>query len=89
PYAGGSNTVVSAAVNEGRVITLTAGRRYRVSCWTRTSEDFDGTADNTKLRVADHNGNLMGGATQSFPKSADWVKTETFVTLPPTGTVQG
>lgn len=89
PYAGGSNTVVSAAVNEGRVIALTAGRRYRVSCWTRTSEDFDGTADNTKLRIGDQNGNLMAAATASFPRSVDWVKTETFVNLPSSGTVQG
>lgn len=89
PYAGGSNTVVSAAVNEGRVIALTAGRRYRVSCWTRTSEDFDGTPDNTKLRIGDQNGNLMAAATASFPRSVDWVKTETFVNLPSSGTVQG
>jgi len=89
PYAGGSNTVVSAAVNEGRVIALTAGRRYRVSCWTRTSEDFDGTPDNTKLRISDQNGNLMAAATASFPRSVDWVKTETFVNLSSSGTVQG
>ncbi|MBM9914353.1 MULTISPECIES: host specificity factor TipJ family phage tail protein [Stenotrophomonas] len=89
PYAGGANTVVSAAVNEGRIIALTAGRRYRVSCWTRTSEDFDGTADNTKLRIGDQNGNLMAAATASFPRSVDWVKTETFVNLPASGTVQG
>jgi len=89
PYAGGSNTVVSAAVNEGRVIALTAGRRYRVSCWTRTSEDFDGTPDNTKLRIGDQNGNLIAAATASFPRSVDWVKTETFVNLPSSGTVQG
>ncbi|WP_295566234.1 hypothetical protein [uncultured Stenotrophomonas sp.] len=74
--ADGANGVRRATANgsvaSGRDVTVSPGRKYRYGCWYKTTADFNGTADNSKLRLATQADALIGGATPFLPGKTEW-----------------
>lgn len=74
--ADGVNGVRTAVANGilpgGRDMEAKPGKKYRYGCWYRTTADFNGTADNSKLRLGTQTGALVGGATPFLPGKSEW-----------------
>ncbi len=74
--AEGLNGVRRATANgivaSGRDMTVSPGKKYRYGCWYKTTADFNGTADNSKLRLATQADALIGGATPFLPGKTEW-----------------
>lgn len=64
--------VANGIVASGRDMTVSPGKKYRYGCWYKTSADFNGTADNSKLRLATQADALIGGATPFLPGKTEW-----------------
>ncbi len=74
--ADGANGVRTAVANGilpgGRDMEAKPGKKYRYGCWYRTTADFNGTADNSKLRLGTQAAALVGGATPFLPGKSEW-----------------
>ncbi len=74
--ADGVNGVRTAVANGilpgGRDMEAKPGKKYRYGCWYRTTADFNGTPDNSKLRLATQTAALVGGATPFLPGKSEW-----------------
>lgn len=74
--ADGVNGVRTAVANGilpgGRDMEAKPGKKYRYGCWYRTTADFNGTADNSKLRLGTQTAALVGGATPFLPGKSEW-----------------
>lgn len=73
---GGAAAVRTAVANGvlpgGRDMDAKPGKKYRYSCWYRTSADFNGSTNNSKLRLATQTSALLGGATPFLPAKSEW-----------------
>jgi len=73
---GGAAAVRTAVANGilpgGRDMDAKPGKKYRYSCWYRTSADFNGSTNNSKLRLATQTAALLGGATPFLPAKPEW-----------------
>ncbi|KGM23932.1 hypothetical protein LI87_0109255 [Stenotrophomonas maltophilia] len=83
--ADGVNGVRTAVANGilpgGRDMEAKPGKKYRYGCWYRTTADFNGTADNSKLRLGTQTGALVGGATPFLPGKSEWTYLGTVYTV--------
>ncbi|QQQ44151.1 hypothetical protein JJL50_09070 [Stenotrophomonas maltophilia] len=74
--ADGVNGVRTAIANGilpgGRDMEAKPGKKYRYGCWYRTTADFNGTPDNSKLRLGTQTAALVGGATPFLPGKSEW-----------------
>ncbi len=74
--ADGVNGVRTAVANGilpgGRDMEAKPGKKYRYGCWYRTTADFNGTPDNSKLRLGTQTAALVGGATPFLPGKSEW-----------------
>ncbi|QDY50405.1 hypothetical protein [Stenotrophomonas maltophilia] len=79
-----------AAYANGRTTMPTSpGKKYRYGCWYRSSPDFNGTSGNSKMRLANQNGELIGGATFFVADKASWTYLSAVYTIPDSTSITG
>lgn len=79
-----------AAYANGRTAMPTSpGKKYRYSCWYRSSPDFNGTAGNSKLRLANQSGELISGATFFVAGQAAWTYLSAVYAIPENTSITG
>ncbi|WP_295573924.1 hypothetical protein [uncultured Stenotrophomonas sp.] len=79
-----------AAYANGRTTMPTSpGKKYRYSCWYRSSPDFNGTAGNSKMRLANQNGELLGGVTAFAADKASWTYLSAIYAIPENTSITG
>jgi hypothetical protein len=67
------NFAGEAVANKGRAVPVQAGRTYRFSAYYRNTPDFNGTSNNTKLRVGDNAG-YPAFTIPLITKSESWIQ---------------
>lgn len=72
----GGSGVRFAHANGKQPTAVTPGRKYRYSCWYRTSADYNGTAGNGKMRLSTQTDALIGGATFFQQNKTAWTYLE-------------
>lgn len=82
----GGTGVRQALVNGNANVTVVPGRTYRVSCWYRTTADYNGTSSNGKLRLGNQTGGQIGSNTFAANR-VDWTYTERVHAVPTDGSV--
>ncbi|WP_295567077.1 host specificity factor TipJ family phage tail protein [uncultured Stenotrophomonas sp.] len=79
-----------AAYANGRAVMPTsAGKKYRYSCWYRSSPDFNGSSGNSKMRLANQNGELLGGSTFFVADKAAWTFLSAVYAIPENTSITG
>lgn len=78
-----------ASVNGGTAIAVLPGKKYRYGCWYRTSADFNGTPGNSKLRLANQSGALIGGATYFVAAKDQYTYVGAVYTVPDNTSITG
>ena len=79
-----------AAYANGRTTMPTSpGKKYRYGCWYRSSPDFNGTSGSSKMRLANQNGELIGGATFFVADKASWTYLSAVYTIPDSTSITG
>lgn len=79
-----------AAYANGRTTLPTSpGKKYRYSCWYRSTPEFNGNASNSKLRLANQNGELIGGATPFGAGKAAWTYLSAVYAIPENTSITG
>ncbi|MDH1792886.1 hypothetical protein N5D45_13790 [Stenotrophomonas sp. GD03819] len=77
----GSARTAVALANAGMTMATGPAKKYRVSCWYKTSATFNGTAGDSKLRLADQAAAWL--ADRPFlANKADWTYLEFVYTVP-------
>lgn len=77
----GSARTTVALANAGMTMATGPAKKYRVSCWYKTSATFNGTAGDSKLRLADQAAAWL--ADRPFlANKADWTYLEFVYTVP-------
>lgn len=77
----GSARTTVALANAGMTMATGPAKKYRVSCWYKTSATFNGTAGDSKLRLADQAAAWL--ADRPFlANKADWTYLEFIYTVP-------
>lgn len=77
----GSARTTVALANAGMTMATAPAKKYRISCWYKTSATFNGTAGDSKLRLADQASAWL--ADRPFlANKADWTYLEFVYTVP-------
>lgn len=79
----------SAYTNGRAVMPTSPGKKYRYSCWYRSSPDFNGTAGNSKMRLSNQNEELIGGATFFVADKAAWTYLSAVYSIPENTSITG
>ncbi|MDZ5841778.1 hypothetical protein U4I66_07990 [Stenotrophomonas maltophilia] len=82
----GGTGVRQALVNGNANVPVVPGRTYRVSCWYKTTPDYNGTSSNGKLRLGNQTGGQIGSNTFGANR-VEWTYTERVHTVPTDGSV--
>lgn len=77
----GSARTTAALANAGMTMATGPAKKYRVSCWYKTSATFNGTASYSKLRLADQADAWLADRPFLADK-ADWTYLEFVYTVP-------
>lgn len=78
-----------AYANGRTTISTSPGKKYRYSCWYRSTPDFNGTSGNSKMRLANQNGELIGGATFFVADKAAWTYLSAVYAIPDNTSITG
>ncbi len=78
-----------AYANGRTTISTSPGKKYRYSCWYRSTPDFNGTSGNSKMRLANQNGELIGGATFFVADKAAWTYLSAVYAIPENTSITG
>ncbi|WP_223107546.1 hypothetical protein [Stenotrophomonas sp. AS012628] len=78
-----------AYANGRTAMPTSPGKKYRYSCWYRSTPDFNGTPGNSKMRLANQNGELIGGATFFVADKAAWTYLSGVYALPDNTSITG
>ena len=84
--ADGAAGTRGAYVNGGANVDVTPGLTYRVSCWYKTTADYNGTSNNGKMRLGNQTGGQIGSNTFGAGR-ADWTYLERVYTVPADGSI--
>lgn len=76
----------AAYANGGADMDVIAGKTYRVSFWYRTTDDYNGTSDNGKMRLGNQTGGLLTSATFGASR-LEWTYRDFTYTVPTDGSV--
>jgi len=71
------------------IMAVSPGKKYRYGCWYKTSADFNGTANNSKLRLANQADALLGGATFFVAGKDQWTYLGAVYTIPDNTSITG
>lgn len=86
---GGTTVVRGATANGGVPIPVAPGRKYRYGCWYRTTADYNGSANNGKLRLATQDNALIGGATYFSANQGTWTYLGAVYAIPENTSITG
>ncbi len=78
-----------AYANGRTTISTSPGKKYRYSCWYRSTPDFNGTSGSSKMRLANQNGELIGGATFFVADKAAWTYLSAVYAIPDNTSITG
>ncbi|MCU1052090.1 hypothetical protein JAK50_16415 [Stenotrophomonas maltophilia] len=78
-----------AYANGRTTMPTSPGKKYRYSCWYRSTPDFNGTPGNSKMRLANQNGELIGGATFFVADKAAWTYLSAVYAIPDNTSITG
>ncbi|HHA2975377.1 TPA: hypothetical protein ACOFD8_002747 [Stenotrophomonas maltophilia] len=78
-----------AYANGRTTMPTSPGKKYRYSCWYRSSPDFNGTPGNSKMRLANQSGELIGGATFFVADKAAWTHLSAVYAIPENTSITG
>jgi len=78
-----------ASANAGASVQVSPGKKYRYGCWYKTSADFNGTSGDSKLRLANQDGALLGGATYFVAGKDQWTYVGAVYTIPDNTSITG
>lgn len=86
---GWNGGVRGATANGGSSVAVSPGKKYRYGCWYKTSADFNGTPGNSKLRLANQSGALIGGATYFYAAKDQWTYVGAVYAVPDSTSITG
>lgn len=78
-----------AYANGRTAMPTSPGKKYRYSCWYRSTPDFNGTPGNSKMRLANQSGELLGGATFFVADKAAWTYLSAVHAIPDNTSITG
>lgn len=78
-----------AYANGRTAMPTSPGKKYRYSCWYRSTPDFNGTPGNSKMRLANQSGELLGGATFFVADKAAWTHLSAVYAIPDNTSITG
>lgn len=78
-----------AYANGRTAMPTSPGKKYRYSCWYRSTPDFNGTPGNSKMRLANQSGELLGGATFFVADKAAWTYLSAVYAIPDNTSITG
>lgn len=78
-----------AYANGRTAMPTSPGKKYRYSCWYRSTPDFNGTPGNSKMRLANQSGELLGGATFFVADKASWTYLSAVYAIPDNTSITG
>lgn len=78
-----------AYANGRTAMPTSPGKKYRYSCWYRSTPDFNGTAGNSKMRLANQSGELLAGATFFVADKAAWTYLSAVYAIPDNTSITG
>lgn len=79
----------AAYANSKMVMPTSPGKKYRYSCWYRSSADFNGTPGNSKMRLSNQNEELIGGATFFVADKSAWTYLSAVYSIPENTSITG
>ncbi|UQA21813.1 carbohydrate binding domain-containing protein [Stenotrophomonas sp. NY11291] len=86
---GGTTVVRGATANGGVPIPVAPGKKYRYGCWYKTTADYNGSANNGKLRLATQDNALIGGATYFSANQGTWTYLGAVYAIPENTSITG
>ncbi|WP_159054947.1 hypothetical protein [Stenotrophomonas maltophilia] len=86
---GGTTVVRGATANGGVPIPVAPGKKYRYGCWYKTTADYNGSANNGKLRLATQDNALIGGATFFSANQGTWTYLGAVYAIPENTSITG
>lgn len=86
---GGTTVVRGATANGGVPIPVAPGKKYRYGCWYKTTADYNGSANNGKLRLATQDNALIGGATYFAANQGAWTYLGAVYAIPENTSITG
>lgn len=86
---GGTTVVRGATANGGVPIPVAPGKKYRYGCWYKTTADYNGSANNGKLRLATQDNALIGGATYFSANQGAWTYLGAVYAIPENTSITG
>lgn len=78
-----------AYANGRTAMPTSPGKKYRYSCWYRSTPDFNGTPGNSKMRLANQSGELLGGAMFFVADKAAWTYLSAVYAIPDNTSITG
>lgn len=78
-----------AYANGRTAMPTSPGKKYRYSCWYRSTPDFNGTPGNSKMRLSNQSGELLAGGTFFVADKAAWTYLSAVYAIPDNTSITG
>lgn len=78
-----------AYANGRTAMPTSPGKKYRYSCWYRSTPDFNGTPGNSKMRLSNQSGELLAGGTFFVADKAAWAYLSAVYAIPDNTSITG
>ncbi len=78
-----------AYANGRTAMPTSPGKKYRYSCWYRSTPDFNGTPGNSKMRLSNQGGELLAGGTFFVADKAAWTYLSAVYAIPDNTSITG
>ena len=88
-WSGGARIASANGGGAAGIIAVSPGKKYRYGCWYKTSADFNGSSNNSKLRLANQTDGLIGGATFFVAGKDQWTYLGAVYTIPDSTSITG
>ena len=88
-WSGGARFASANGGGAAGIIAVSPGKKYRYGCWYKTSADFNGSSNNSKLRLANQTDGLIGGATFFVAGKDQWTYLGAVYTIPDSTSITG
>lgn len=88
-WSGGARFASANGGGASGIIAVSPGKKYRYGCWYKTSADFNGSSNNSKLRLANQTDGLIGGATFFVAGKDQWTYLGAVYTIPDSTNITG
>lgn len=78
-----------AYANGRTAMPTSPGKKYRYSCWYRSTPDFNGTPGSSKMRLSNQSGELLAGGTFFVADKAAWTYLSAVYAIPDNTSITG